>query len=146
MAVPSGHTPWSDWCLWRDLVSTGPRNRTYEAARVVHRLHRHILLGTLWRPDQTPFRAAWSDTQLRAGQLNYFDPVVTPYIGFRENFRTTSRRGAGKLGFDRLGRLLYNAGARIVLHRNSRNRRGARANTPTPLPGLGNGSLRMDFW
>ena len=46
-----GHAPRLDWSLWRNLVSTRPRNRAYEAPRVIHRLHRHILLGALRRLD-----------------------------------------------------------------------------------------------
>ena len=31
MAVPSGNAPRLNWSLWRNLVSTGSRNRAYEA-------------------------------------------------------------------------------------------------------------------
>src|SRR6266511_56161 len=146
MEVPSGHTPRLNWRLWCSLVSTGSRNRTHEVAWVIHRLHRHILLGALRRPDKTPFHAAWPNSQLRAGQLDYLDHVASAYICVWKNRRTTSRRGASELDFDRVGRDLYNAGARFILRSHPRNRRGARANASTSLPGPGTGSLRLDLW
>src|SRR4030095_8233774 len=124
MAVPSGDTSRFSWRLWSDLVSTGPRDRTHEAAWVIHRLHGYVLLGALRRPDQAPVHPALPASQFLSGQPDYFDSVASAYIRLWKHFRATPRRHTGELDFDRLGRDLHNAGARFLLSRACRIGRG----------------------
>src|SRR5581483_2504071 len=51
MAVPSRNITGLNWSLRRNLVSTRPRNRTYETSRTIHCLYCDILLVALQRSD-----------------------------------------------------------------------------------------------
>ena len=64
--------------------------RTHRASRIVYRLYGHILLGALWNPGKTSFRAAWLDSQFRPDQSYHLSPVTPAHLRVWQNWHSAS--------------------------------------------------------